>query len=167
MDRGACGCKESDTTEQLTHTHTHTHTQRQCGPVCSFKMYFPFAYLFRRMALSFACSSLKKINQHRDKQGSKKKLLWLLPSEITIANITWTSPQCFPTKLYRRETDRREDGWAGKHGSWNWKQKVLFNESTNVNLTLTKRNWNCRTSWMSDKCIFTHKTSVSNKKQSF
>ena len=27
MDRGAWGCKESDSTQQLTaHTHTHTHT---------------------------------------------------------------------------------------------------------------------------------------------
>ena len=26
---GLWGCKESDTTKQLTHTHTHTHTDKQ------------------------------------------------------------------------------------------------------------------------------------------
>ena len=34
MDRGTCspwGCKELDTTEQLTHTHTHTHTHEDLG----------------------------------------------------------------------------------------------------------------------------------------
>ena len=28
---GLWGCKESDTTKQLTHTYTHTHTHTQCS----------------------------------------------------------------------------------------------------------------------------------------
>ena len=54
------GCKESDTTEQLTHTHTHTHThialRAVSGVSCGWCMHTPlWVCVLSRIATSWLC----------------------------------------------------------------------------------------------------------------